>query len=268
MSINNKINQLQSILYQLGKVTVAVSGGVDSMTLAFVAHRTLGNKAQMIHSVSSAVPNADTLRIKDYANQYGWQLECIHSGEMDDKTYRENPVNRCYFCKSCLYSKLKSLNFGQVVSGTNIDDLSDYRPGLIAAKENDIRHPFVEAAITKKMIRAIAHHYGLEDLSYLPASPCLASRVETGIYIQPQQLDLINRIETTLRGKITAENIRCRLQAQKLVLEVDELQLKALNNDEIENIVAETESMAREAGLSLPVHIAPYQRGSAFVGAV
>ena len=268
MNTSNKISQLQSILSQLGKVTVAVSGGVDSMTLAYVAHRTLGNNAQMIHSVSSAVPNADTQRIKRYAKQYGWQLECVHSGEMNDKTYRENPVNRCYFCKSCLYSTLKSLNFGQVVSGTNLDDLSDYRPGLIAAKENDIRHPFVEAGISKQMIRAIARHFELEDISNLPASPCLASRVETGIYIQPQQLDLINRIERKLRAKMTAENIRCRLQAQKLVLEVDALQLKDLNSDEIENIIAEAESMAREAGFSLPVHIAPYQRGSAFVGAV
>lgn len=268
MSINNKINQLQSILDQLGKVTVAVSGGVDSMTLAFVAHQTLGKNAQMIHAVSSAVPNADTLRIKHYAKQYGWHLECVRSGEMENKTYRENPVNRCYFCKSCLYSTLKSLNFGQVVSGTNLDDLSDYRPGLIAAEENDIRHPFVEAAITKKMIRAIAHHYGLEDLSNLPASPCLASRVETGIYIQPQQLELINSIESKLREIMTAENIRCRLQAQKLVLEVDALPLKNLNNNDIAKIIAEAELMARAAGLSLPVHIAPYQRGSAFVGAV
>ena len=265
MSTVNKIQVLQGILQQIDKVTVAVSGGVDSMTLAYVAHQTLGRKAKMVHATSSAVPSADTRRIQKYAKEQGWQLELVQTGEMQDMAYRNNPVNRCYHCKSALYSTLKSLDFGQVVSGTNMDDLSDYRPGLIAANEKAIRHPFVEADIDKATIRRIAQHYQLADIAFLPASPCLASRVETGVFIQPEQLDLINRVETSLRQQINAENIRCRLLAQRLVLQIDEDELSTLHETLINRIIADTESMASEVGLTLPVDVAPYKRGSAFV---
>lgn len=265
MSISTKLKALQDILQQTGKVTVAVSGGVDSMTLAYVAHKTLGNKAKMVHATSSAVPSADTRRIQKYAKEQGWQLALVQAGEMQDTAYRNNPVNRCYHCKSALYSTLKSLDFGQVVSGTNLDDLSDYRPGLIAAKEKAIRHPFVEAEIDKATIRQIAQHFQLADIAFLPASPCLASRVETGVFIQPEQLDLINRVETSLRQQINAENIRCRLLAQRLVLQIDEDKLSTLHKTLIDSIIADTESMANEVGLTLPVDVAPYKRGSAFV---
>jgi len=265
--MQNKLIQLQSVLRQLKRVTVAVSGGVDSMTLAFIAHKTLADKAIMIHAVSPAVPPADTQRIQDYAQKYGWELKCVQSGEMEDSTYRENPVNRCYFCKKCLYNTLTAFNHGQVISGTNLDDLSDYRPGLIAAKENDIRHPFVEVNIDKQTIRAIASHYGLQDIATLPASPCLASRIETGIFIIPSQLDLINRVETKIRREIVAENIRCRLQSQKIVIEVDEMILNASPQKEIDKLKFEIELMVIATGLTLPVHFSAYQRGSAFLGA-
>ncbi|WP_413112537.1 hypothetical protein [Thaumasiovibrio sp. DFM-14] len=265
MNITNTIHALQHVLRELKKVTVAVSGGVDSMTLAYVAHITLGQDAKMVHATSSAVPSADTQRIQNYAQKQGWQLELVQAGEMEKTAYRENPVDRCYHCKSSLYTTLNSLQFGQVVSGTNLDDLSDYRPGLIAAKENQIRHPFVEANIDKETIRAIARHYGLDDISDLPASPCLASRVETGVYIHPQQLDLINRVETNVRQQISAENVRCRILAQRLVLQIDETELNSLHKSLIDSIISDTKAMAEDVGLSLPVDIAPYQRGSAFV---
>ncbi len=268
MNIIDKIEQLQNIFNKLGTVTVAVSGGVDSMMLAYVAHQTLGTKAKMVHAISSAVPGMDTKRIETYANRFGWQLELVHSGEMSNINYRKNPVNRCYYCKSCLYSTLKALNHGQVVSGTNLDDLSDYRPGLTAAKEKGISHPFVEAQIDKNTIRTIARYYELNDLSDLPASPCLASRVETGVYINPKQLDLINRVETMLRSKINTENIRCRLQSQKIVIEVDAQQLNSTQSALIESLITDTKKMIGDVGLTLPVQLAPYQRGSAFVGAV
>ncbi|WEM41182.1 ATP-dependent sacrificial sulfur transferase LarE [Photobacterium sp. DA100] len=265
MTVIDKIQALETVLQQIGKVTVAVSGGVDSMTLAYVAHQTLGDKAKMVHATSSAVPGADTQRIQKYAKQQGWQLELVQAGEMQNSAYRSNPVNRCYHCKSALYSTLTTIGFGQVVSGTNLDDLSDYRPGLIAAKEKAVRHPFVEADIDKSTIRLIAQHFGLSDIAFLPASPCLASRVETGVFIQPEQLDLINRVETSLRKQINAENIRCRLLAQRLVLQIDEDKLSTLHEVMINNIIADAQSMASEVGLSLPVDVAPYKRGSAFV---
>lgn len=266
-AITQKINELQTILRAMTRVTVAVSGGVDSMTLAHVAHLTLGENALMAHAYSPAVPSADTQRLQNYASQRGWRLELVRTGEMESKAYRENPVNRCYYCKSALYSTLNALQGGQVISGTNLDDLSDYRPGLIAAREQQIRHPFVEAEIDKQTIRAIARHYQLDDIADLPASPCLASRIATGVYIQPQQLDLIARVESWLRETIAAQNIRCRLFAGRLALQIDEKTLSTLSATQQQTLIDQAQSMAQASGLDLPVDIAPYLRGSAFIQA-
>ena len=263
--IVNKLNQLRDILRSMDRVTVAVSGGVDSMTLAYVAHQTLGHHATMVHAKSPAVPEADTAAIQQHAQEQGWQLQFIQTGEFEDSNYLSNPVNRCYFCKSCLYTSLTKLDSGQVISGTNTDDLSDYRPGLIAAKEHDIRHPFVEAEIDKQTIRAIAAHLGLKQLSVKPASPCLASRVETGVRIEPKQLTLINDIESQVRNQVRAENIRCRIAAHQLELQIDASVLNALPQQTVRSIETEVNKMVSQAGISLPVAIGPYIRGSAFL---
>lgn len=176
-TLNHKLDRLRDILKRLSKVTVAVSGGVDSMTLAYVAHQILGDNAKMVHAISPAVPPQDTQRIRDFSQKHQWNLEFVSSGEIDTEDYQNNPVNRCYYCKTCLYSTLKNLNFGQVVSGTNLDDLDDYRPGLIAAKEHDIVHPFVDAEICKQDIRDIALQLGLPTYPRCPLH--LALQVES-----------------------------------------------------------------------------------------
>lgn len=265
--LTTKIQSLQDNLKQLGKVTVALSGGVDSMTLAYVAHKTLGSNAKMIHSVSPAVPAQDTDRIQAYARQYGWDLEFVRSGEMDNSSYKENPVNRCYYCKTCLYTKLNSLGNGQVVSGTNLDDLDDYRPGLIAADENQIKHPYVEVGIDKQTIRAIADHYGLDSIACLPASPCLASRVETGIEIKPDQLHLIEQVESTLRSRIDATNLRCRIQTGQITIEVDDSALEEMPSEELDALKDEITTLVSLSQHGIPIQFRPYQKGSAFVGA-
>ena len=123
---------LERVIEQIGPVTVAVSGGVDSMTLAVVAHRVLGDSATMVHAVSPAVPVKATERVERYARREGWRLESIDAGELLDARYVANPVNRCYFCKMNLYSAIALLAGAgtTVVSGANSDDLGDFRPGL------------------------------------------------------------------------------------------------------------------------------------------
>ena len=263
----NKLNALKNTIASMQNVTVAVSGGVDSMTLAYVANQTLGSKATMVHATSPAVPRCDTESIQQYADEQGWNLKLIHSGEFDNADYLSNPVNRCYFCKSCLYNSLVALNLGQVISGTNTDDLGDYRPGLIAAKEHDVRHPFVEADIDKQTIRDIAAHLGLSQLSVKPASPCLASRVETGVRINPKQLTLIYDIETEVRKLVSSENIRCRITSNQIQLQLDAPVFEGLSSQLIDNIEKQMEVIATRAQLSAPVAIAPYVRGSAFLRA-
>lgn len=265
MHITKKIEQLTNILSSLERVTVAVSGGVDSMTLAYLAHQTLGKQATMAHATSPAVPSNDTQRIESFAQELGWNLRLVQTGEIALQEYRENPVNRCYYCKNCLYTTLNALGTGQVISGTNVDDLGDYRPGLIAAQEHNVRHPYVEADIDKSTLRAIATHFGLKQLADLPASPCLASRVETGIIIQPPQLDLINRIENLVRQQVTTDNIRCRITTRQLVIQIDQPALTTLAEAQIDNMQTAIINTAKQVGLILPVIFAPYQRGSAFL---
>ena len=181
--MTNALSELERLLSTgiPAPIAVAVSGGVDSMTLAYVAHRVLGAQATMYHAVSPAVPDAATSRVRAYAESNGWRLKVISAGEFNDRDYVANPANRCFYCKTNLYGSIASMTDGLIVSGTNLDDLSDWRPGLQAADNHAVRHPFVEARIDKAGVRGIASAYGLDDISALPAAPCLSSRVETGI---------------------------------------------------------------------------------------
>ena len=121
---------LERVLEGMGRAAVAVSGGVDSMTLAVVAHRTLGDSASMLHAVSAAVPADATDRVERYARREGWRLRRIDAGELLDARYVANPVNRCYFCKTELYGKAveeaASLGIAHVLDGFNLDDRGDH----------------------------------------------------------------------------------------------------------------------------------------------
>ena len=193
----NKLARLETILEQMGPVAVAVSGGVDSMTLAFVVNRVHSN-SQMFHALSPAVPGQATRRVQVYADKEDWNLHLIDAGEIRDPQYLANPANRCYYCKTNLYDTVCERTDLMVISGTNKDDLGDYRPGLVAADEHRVRHPYVEAGIDKSEIRDIARSLGLSDLQDLPAAPCLSSRVMTGIAIDEKLLPIINEAEESL----------------------------------------------------------------------
>ena len=125
--------RLAAILEECGGATIAVSGGVDSMTLSSFAQRTLEARVTMVHAVSPAVPAAATARVKSQAQAENWRLELVDAGEFGDARYRANPIDRCFFCKTNLYRTLAAISSGVVLSGTNCDDLGDYRPGLRAA---------------------------------------------------------------------------------------------------------------------------------------
>lgn len=264
MVVENGVGERSDV----GEVAVAVSGGVDSLTLATFAHRMLGARVIMYHAVSPAVPPVATERTRALAQQEGWHLEVVDAGEFSSEDYLRNPANRCYFCKTSLYGSVTRHTRAQVVSGTNTDDLGDYRPGLIAAQEHTVRHPFVEAGMSKQAVRALARELGLPEIAELPSSPCLSSRVETGIAIDPKILRAIDEVEQYLRAALPAmqlvsSNIRCRYRLRGIALELDAAVVQALSDAQRADITRR----ARQAfdTQSTPVLFEAYRLGSAFL---
>ncbi len=203
-------------------LAVAVSGGVDSMTLAHVVHRFARVPATMYHATGPAVPAAARGRVEAHAARHGWRLVLLDAGELADERYRANPVDRCYYCKSNLYARIGEATADTIASGTNRDDLADYRPGLRAAAEQRVVHPYVDAGIAKADVYALARRLGLADLQDLPAQPCLSSRVETGIPIAAPDLAFIDGVESALAAALgAAATLRCRLTHAGVVVELD-----------------------------------------------
>ena len=260
-----ELDALLEVLGNLDRAAIAVSGGVDSMTLAVVAGRMTGQDFEMFHALSPAVPGDATARVRRHAAQEGWRLSEINAGEFDDPDYRANPVNRCFYCKSNLYDTITTETKDTVLSGTNLDDLGDYRPGLDAARSHGVRHPYVEAGIDKATVRAIARHLALDDLAELPAAPCLSSRVETGLRIEGDQLALIDAVEKFTARRLGAHTVRCRIRKQQVVIELDDTGLAALGEtgaDDLRTIIA---GMLDAEGIAKPLDFQPYRMGSAFL---
>jgi uncharacterized protein len=251
---------LADVLRGMPAIAVAVSGGIDSLTLATQAQR-LGVDAHMFHATSPAVPEEATARVRAEAARQGWALAIFDAGEFADAQYRANPVNRCFFCKTNLYGAIAARTARQIVSGANTDDLREYRPGLDAARAHRVRHPFVEAGIDKRGIRAMAVELGLGALAELPSAPCLSSRIETGLRIEAPILAMVHEAEKLIAGMLSPRTVRCRVRASGVVVELDESTLRNLGSAEEESLREQIAAL----GVVRPVTFAPYRTGSAFV---
>ena len=268
MTVFQDLQRLNEVLEGTSPRLVACSGGVDSMLLATLAHRQKPQVTIVVHAVGPAVPAAASTRVKRWAHQEKWQLQLVNAGEFDDPQYLANPVNRCFHCKKNLYRTLRDIR-GQLdsssvlLSGTNLDDLDDFRPGLEAAKEASVRHPFVEASITKTQLREIARQSAL-PFADLPAAPCLASRLYTGTTVQADLLQLIDQTEEWIREQTGLAVVRCRVHQQKMRVEVENPSLLENQHRFVLDLRARV-LKASDLINSVVIDPKPYQPGRAFV---
>ncbi len=264
------LGRLTAVLADIPERVVACSGGVDSLVLATVAASAPGS-TRVAHTATPAVPGDATARVVDHADRRGWHLDVVRSGEFDDERYLANPTERCYFCKSNLYDAIAALVDGSgddaptILSGANTDDLGEYRPGLDAAAERSVRHPFVEAGIGKADIRAIAHHLGLAEAE-LPASPCLASRLYTGTRVTPSRLRAVEAGEALVRERTGLGVVRCRVRDDAVLVEVPDVD-RELVTDAILDDVATTMRSVEPSIVSVELDDRSYAPGRAFLGA-
>ena len=261
------LERLRTILSAIPAAGVAVSGGVDSLTLASVAAEAMGARVRMFHAISPAVPTEATARTTALAKTRGWNLEIFDAGEFADPAYRANPANRCFFCKTNLYGSVARRTRDLILSGTNLDDLGDYRPGLQAARDHHVRHPFVEAEINKTCVRQIASSLGLGGIAELPAAPCLSSRVETGLRIEAPTLAFVHAAEQLVEKILRPRTVRCRVRATAVVIELDEASLGSLDPMAETDLRMRLGHMMANASLRQPLRFAAYRMGGAFLRA-
>ena len=200
--LDERRENLLAILSAMPGTVVAFSGGVDSTVVAKAAFLALGDRAIAMTSDSPSVPRSELAAARVLAALIGIRHEVLPTSEFDNPDYQKNGGDRCFFCKSELYtrieSQLESLGFTTVCSGANLDDLGDYRPGLTAAAEHHVRHPLQEAGFTKAHVRELAKYWDLPVWDK-PASPCLSSRLAPGLAVTP---------ERTLRVELAEEYLK------------------------------------------------------------
>lgn len=198
------LHALQEHFSQYASVLVAFSGGVDSALVAFLAHSCLGKRALAVTSASPSLTRADLALASSLTQEWGLAHRVVHTRELEDSRYRANPLNRCYYCKTALYDTLRQIaaeeGYGIVLNGTNLDDLQDHRPGLLAAEEYAVRAPLSECGLNKAAVRAVARQLGLRNAEK-PQAACLSSRVAYGLSISEALLARIERAESVLRRR-------------------------------------------------------------------
>lgn len=265
-SLLKNISVFQDYLLQSDKLAIAVSGGVDSTSLALLMSRLVGGDKERIvwaHAKTPAVPLKHTQKLESIAKEAEVNLKIISPDEFNDERYLRNPIDRCFYCKFNLFEEIvKQFPSALVLTGANHDDLGDFRPGLKAAEQFQVQHAFIKAGYGKDDIRFLARILGLSELASAPSSPCLSSRVFTGTRIDPVVLGKIEKIEEMMAAFLGIGNHRCRYGTGQVVLEIDpEISREVTDaiTEKLKILTAELFGLAVEAVL-----FRTYQRGNGY----
>ena len=199
--LEQKYQALLQIMRGYDSAIVAFSGGIDSSLVAYVAGQVLGDKALAVTSGSASLKRTDLALSKRLSDDWGIAHQIIVTDELTKADYRANPTNRCFHCKTSLYTELDGIaraqGYTHILNGTNLDDLGDHRPGLIAADNHAVKSPLVAAGFHKADIRALAKHLGLENADK-PQAACLSSRFPYGTAINQELLAQVEAAENVL----------------------------------------------------------------------
>lgn len=259
--LEGRAARLRAILAEMGGVVIGMSGGVDSVVLARVAAEVLGARALAVTADSPSLPRRELREAEELARLAGVRHLVVATGEVADPQYAANPTNRCYFCKTELFTQLAAIaaaeGLGWVAYGENIDDLGDHRPGAQAAAERGVRAPLKEAGLTKADIRALARGYGLPVWDK-PAFACLGSRFPYGTAITPEKLAQVEAAEDVL-WELGLRQFRVRHHGDLARIEVDPADMAVLVAR-----AAEVAGRVRALGgfRHVTLDLAGYRRGS------
>lgn len=260
-SIDRRLRELEEVVAPRGSALVAFSGGVDSsLALAVVARALPKDSVLAVTSNNETYLPSELEPAREFVASLGIEHQVVDTRELDNPDYAKNPTNRCYFCKSTLYTDLAEMaherGYGCVVDGANADDEGDYRPGRAAAKELGVISPLSEAGVSKEEVREISHLLGL-PMWDKPALACLSSRFPYGEEITPEKLSQVAHAEEFMREK-GYRQVRVRHHGDLARLEV--------GAEELERAFSEREEITRElteAGfLYVTLDLAGYRAGS------
>ena len=257
-----QLGLVESLITPLGSAVVAFSGGVDSSVVAAAAYRALADRAVAVTAVSPALATGELDGARAVARAIGIAHETVETHELDREEYRRNDADRCYHCKTELYETLERFAAARgataLLSGANADDLRDWRPGLIAATEHEVRHPLTEAGLGKDEVRAIARALSLPSADK-PAMPCLASRIPYGTPVDETALATIDRAEQALR-RLGYRVFRVRHFGQRARVELGADELPGANAEDRRDAVV---AAVTEAGYEeVEIGASPFRSGS------